>query len=489
MKALFALLILVAGCSYTFDSAEPSLPYLGDPPDTAALPTLNSGPVDNELFALAADQRVWILLQHTDSTWEMKPMSGDPDADTIDPVTEQMQLVAWRAMYLTRRESGSVDGGAPPDFAVAPRLPTDMGASAPATVKLIVRSVGEHPGHEFDVPDGPALLYSLGADDGFAYIVTNKALPGYLLQRRDGSFKRVVPWPKGIDPANPFKDGLFFRDYSAGAMFYDRDIDGRIVGHSTRDNRDVDLGIRPRFLAWAGANKLVTCGSDGVHVVPTDGHTPELVLDDDICKPALFAFGSAYVYYEVGTTLRKAKLDGSEAPITVFDFGGDRITFLSTADDVITYSTDPAERYIHGAGDGWLGGWKFMDRGLGVNFSDDRLHLYWREHAAQASGAGDLMTIKLPGPAQPGGTPVTLAKNTRQYVFLRDGRILADENHVNDGVWNRIVVIDEARGHKQYVAVGADHFSQIPQSSDYIVDVITGASGHNVVRVAVPPIP
>ena len=485
MKRLLCIFLVAAGCSYTFDTTEPTLPYLGNPPDTAALPKLNSAPVDGEVFALGADQRVWILLQHTDMSWEMKPMSGAPDSDTLDP-NEQLLLITWRALYIAR--TPTVDGGAPPDFAVQPTAPSDMGATPPPNVKLVVRSVGEHPGQEFDVPDGPALIYSMGADDAFAYIVTNPGLPGYLIQRRDGSYKRIVPWPKGIDPANPFKNGLFFSDDGAGDVFYDRDIDGRIVGHHTRDSLDVDLGIRPRFLAWVDSRRLVTCGPDGVRLVPVDGVTPETVLDNDICKTALLAVAGGYVYYEVGTTVRKAKLDGSEAPISIFDFGAGRVIAMATANDDVFYSTDPANRYVHGAGDGWWNGWKFMQRGLSVTLSSDRQHLYWLEHAAQNSGTGDLMAVTLPAPGVAGGTPVTLAKNTRQYVFLHDGRILADENHANDGVWNRVVAIDEVHGHKQYVAVGAEHFSQIPQSYDYIVDVVSGASGHDVVRVSVPPV-
>ena len=484
MKRLVVIAVLVASCSYTFDTTEPSLPYVGPSLDAATLPKLNSAPVDGEVFALGADKRVWIVLQDTDGTWEMKPMSGAPDSDTIAP-DEQLQLVAWRALYITK--SPPTDGGMPPDLAVVPHAPSDMGAAPPPNIKLIVRSIGEHPGAEFDVPDGPALLYSLGADDAFAYIVTNPALPGYLLERRDGSFMRIVPWPKGIDPANPFKNGLFFGDDGAGDVFYDRDADGRIVGHHTRDNGDVDLGIRPRFLAWVDSKRFVTCGPDGVRVVPVDGVTPETVLDQDICNQALLALSGGYVYYEVATTLRKTKLDGSESPQALWDFGQARVLGVATPGDHIIYSTDPADRYVHGAGDGWLGGWKFMQRGLSPTFSSDRTALYWIDHSAQNSGAGDFMTVKLPGPGLPGGTPTTLSKNTRQFVFLGDGRILADENHANDGTWNRLVVIDEARRHKQYVVTGAERFSQIPQSPDYIVDVVSGASGHDVARVSIPP--
>ncbi len=490
MRRLVFIAVVAASCSYTFDTTAPTLPYVGTQLDAATLPKLNSAPVDSEIFAQARDGRTWLLIQHTDTTWEMKPMSGAPDADTIQP-DEQMQLVTWRALYITKtgKATGVVDGGVP-DMAVPPDMaqpPGDMGAQPPPNIELIVRSVGEHPGVSFYVPDGPALLYSLGADDVFAYIVTNPALPGYLIQRRDGSFHRIVPWPKGIDPANPFKNGLFFGDDGAGDTFYDRDIDGRIVGHHTRDNLDVDLGIRPRFIAWVDGKRFVTCGGDGVRVVFVDGVTPEEVLDEEICKTSLLAVANGYVYYDVATTVRKVKLDGTEAPQTLFDFGQARVLAIATPGDNILYSYDPSDRYVHGAGDGWLAGWKFMERGLQPTFSSDRTALYWLEHAAQGSGAGNLMTVKLPGPGMPGGTPTTLSLNTRQFVFLGDGRILADENRANNGTWNRIVVIDEKRGHKQYVATGAYHFSPIPGASDYLVDVVSGATGHDLARVSVPP--
>jgi hypothetical protein len=488
MRRLAAILIVAAGCSYTFDTTEPTLPYIGTDTDASTLPKLNSAPVDGEVFALGADRRIWLLFQHVDTSWEMFPMSGDAASDTLDP-DEDMQLVTWRALYITKRPIavGVADGGIP-DMAQPPV--GDMGAPPPPNITLIVRSVGEHPGQSFQVPDGPALLYSLGSDDVFAYIVTSPALPGYLIQRRDGSFKRIVPWPKGIDPANPFKNGLFFGDTGAGDTFYDRDANGRIVGHHTRDNVDIDLGIRPRFLVWSDANTLVTCGNDGVRVVPIDGVTPERILDEEICKPSLLYILHGYVYYNVGTTMRKTKLDGTEAPIDVWNFGTDRLIALSTFGDTILYSTDPADRYVHGAGDGWLGDWKFMERGLGVNFSRDRTLLTWLEHAAQGSAAGDLTQVKLPAPAVPGGTTQTLTKNTRQYTFLGDGRILCDENRANNGTWNRIVLIDWERGHKQYVAVGANHFSIVPESTwdDYIVDVVSGATGHDIARVKLPAI-
>ncbi|MCA1665594.1 MAG: hypothetical protein LC659_15225, partial [Myxococcales bacterium] len=112
MRTLAFIFVVAASCSYTFDTSEPTLPYVGAETYASSLPRLNSAPVDGEAFALGADKRIWLLLQHTDATWEMQPMSGDKASDTIAP-SEQMQLVTWRALYITRRPT--TDGGAPPD--------------------------------------------------------------------------------------------------------------------------------------------------------------------------------------------------------------------------------------------------------------------------------------------------------------------------------------------------------------------------------------
>jgi hypothetical protein len=475
--AISLLSLVGSSCSYTFDSEAPTLPFIGSVPDTPNLPHLNTAPVSTEIFALGADNRIWIILEQTDKTWRMVPMSGDPTAEIL-PMTDTDLFVTWRALYITKRDkaTGGVTAGAAPDMGVQP------------PIKLTVRSIAESPGHTFAMPAGPAVLFSMGQDDVFAYLVTDDKLPGYIIQRRDESFRRIIPWPKGIDPANPFKNGTFFSDSGAGELFFDRDADGRLVAHHTRDNIDIDLGIRPRFLGFYDAHTLVTCGADGVRVVTTDGFTPERILDNDPCKQQMLNFSNGWVYYDVGTTMRKAKVDGSSGPQQVFDFGQNRVLLLSAASDTVLYSTDPVERYVHGAGDGWLSGWRFMERGSAITMSSDRRRIRWLERSAQGSGVGDLTMATLDVPAMPGGVITTLTRNTRSYSILPDGRILCDENRANNGVWNRIVAIDPLRGHKQWVATSANRFSAIPRSEDFIVDVISGATGHDVVRVKIPPV-
>jgi hypothetical protein len=477
MKPILAIAVLLVGCSYTFDSEAPTLPLIGTQPDTPSLPRLNTAPVSGEIFALGDDGRIWIILEQTDKTWRLLPMSGDDQTPQILTSEEVDDLyVTWHHLFITKR-----------DKPIGGVSPTDMGGLPP--IHLTIRGITEQPGHTFELPDGPSVLIPVGGEDQvFAFINMVATEPGYLLQRRDESFRRIVPWPKGVDPTSPFKDGAYFSDIGDGDYFFDRDIDGRVVAHSTRDNLDIDLGIRPRFMAWVDTNTLVSCGSDGVRVFTTDGFTPERILDNDPCKTQLLQLGDDTIYYDVGTTVRKTALDGSLGPEMVFDFGQARVLLLNTDGDDVIYSTDPVDRYVHGVGDGWLLGWKFMERGSVVTLSRERTKLWWLEHSAQGSGVGNLTTVNLPGPGQPGGTPVTLTRNTRRYSVLRDGRVICDENRANQGVWNRVVVVDEANGHKQWVASSANYFSPIPRSSDYIVDVISGATGHDVVRVSIPPV-
>jgi hypothetical protein len=361
-----------------------------------------------------------------------------------------------------------------------------MGAQLP--MRLIVRSIGEHPGHTFLMPPGPPVILT-GNDAVFVYMVTDGTQPGYLLQWRDESFRRIIPWPKGVDGANPFKNGAYFFQ-NTYEHFFDRDADGRLVAHDTRDNLDIDLGIRPPLVVSIDAKTLLTCGQDGVRIVFMDGVTPERMLDNDICKPGLVWLNHGYAYYYVGTTVRKTKLDGTQPPQKVFEFGTGRVLGISSTHDTVLYSTDPADRYAHGAGDGWLANWRFMERGDQVVMPSDRTRIYWLEHSAQGyyDSIGQLTTVTLPAPGQPGGTPVTLTRNTRQYGFLDDGRIICDENHAYGGAENRVVVVDEKRKHKQWVATSASHFSQVPYTHDFVIDVVSGATGHDLVRVKLPPI-
>ena len=466
---------LPLGCSLTFDANAPTIPLLGNPPAMAGIPRLNTQPVTDEAFSYGADGHLWLVMSQLDKSWRAVNLYDESKVETI--VADNM-IVLSSALIYTKSLS-------------TPDSPVQQ-------LALTERSLGEQPGHTFTLPsNGPAIVVPGGADDVFAYVVADPSIPGYVLQRRDGSFSRTVPWPKGVDPTDPFSDTqlIFFFDTGAGLTFYDRNDDGRIVGHHTKDNLDIDIGIRPRVLQWVDDNTLVTCGNDGVrlvYVTPDSTNMgklpPERVLDEDICQPTLLTQNSGYVYYEVGTVVRKAKLDGSEPPRAVYDFSQNRVLRIGFPDDSVIYSTDPSTRYIHGAGDGWLGNWKFMQRGTDLTYTSDQKTLFWLEDSAQSSGVGELKMVTLPAAATPGGTPRPLAQNVHDYTQLADGRVLCNDNFAFSGTFNRLVLIDLKKNESQWFADSSNHWSLFNSSKEAIVDVVTGAtSGHDVVRMTLPP--
>ena len=77
--------------------------------------------------------------------------------------------------------------------------------------------------------------------------------------------------------------------------------------------------------------------------------------------------------------------------------------------------------------------------------------------------------------------------NTRQWQELADGRILADADHAFRGAQNRVVVVDEKARTAQWVASAAAQYSRIPGTNDLLIDVVTGPTGYDIVRVPIPP--
>jgi hypothetical protein len=190
----------------------------------------------------------------------------------------------------------------------------------------------------------------------------------------------------------------------------------------------------------------------------------------------------AEIYYSIGSELRATARDGSGTPRRVLESGLRVLAF--GPNDEILYSRDPDDRYVLHVGDGWLGDWRFMERGRDAYlFESGRVR--WLEHAARANGSGDLVSSVVSGTV--GGAPLHLARNTRQYQELEDGRVLCDANHAFRGTQNRAVVVDEQARVAHWVAAAASDFVRIPGTQDILVDVVTGPSTYDIVRVPIPP--
>jgi hypothetical protein len=265
------------------------------------------------------------------------------------------------------------------------------------------------------------------------------------------------------------------------------------VAHAVREERDLDLGLVPQqfiYYETAAVKALITCGTDGVRFVPiepSDDH-PVLTLDDAACSADYFALqrvpiddrhSRIEVFYSMGGELRRVPVDGSEAPQQALSHPVERVLGVYDPDHIV-YSQDPGDRFIYGVGDGWLGEWRFMNRGRGVDVDVEKQRVHFLENAAQGGGIGDLSAAPF------GGNASVLARNVYQYDQIGDGRLLAAANHAFRGTQNRVIVIDEQKGEARWVADQAAQYSFIPGSTDLLVDIVTGASSYDLVRVPLP---
>jgi hypothetical protein len=468
---------LVGGCSYTFDDTSPDILLVGGPPNTAALPKLNKGPAGNDHIVLGFDDHgqqtaLWAAFTEKNIDTPQGRENGIRAVRLTPPEKEEVIIAdevtsTWTRFFLINRNKEN------------PMLPPIV----------TVRSAGqETPPKSFQLPGAPG-FFSVGpGEEAFLYWVAKPTQKTYFTFRTDGSFARQLKIPPNIDPLDP---RLQFYWSDRARHIITREPDGNTLVHSTIDDQDFALGARPQLMGVLGTDQLLTCGDDGLRLVDldfatasTDGTPPkEQVLDAMPCddRGALFVRyveKQWWVYYGNDTQLLRVPLDGGSSEL-VLDGGRRPLAFLD--DGRIMFSKTPADTYVNGAGDGWLDGWNFMQRGLDAGMSLDNKRVRWLERAAKPNGAGELLSAEL------GQEPITLALNSRRWEELADGRVLADANHAFRGTQNRIVVIDEKTRRGQWVASQAGNYSHIPGTNDLLVDVVSGPTGYDIIRVPIPP--
>lgn len=480
---------LSAGCSITIDDNDPGLPLVGSPPSVGSLRKYNNGPVLSSAIVSGRDGAYWLSLQEEKGKLRVVRLS-EPEAEF--EITGDQFAIRWRAFYTW----------------VAGTPPTDSTMPTPAKLKVVSAGAVDR-AVEFDKPLGIGSLFIGGADDVYAYSPSKGRSETYELVRLDGKPKRDIPLPNGPDSAD--LSGSFFN--GNGQLFFDRgactagcdadssDPEGiirrNLRAHYTDRERDVDLGPQPsRFFLYEPQNafatrRLFTCSSDGVRIVPLEpsDQNPPRVLDDAPCASNVFSLlrvtdpdGTQQIdlFYLIGHQLRRVRIDGSRAPQAVLDYDVERVLAVYGLDKVL-YSQDKSDRYIYGVGDAWLGNWRFADRARLIYLTNDEKHVTYLENSAQSGGIGDLTWAPLEGASQ------RLVRNVYQYDELGDGRLLAASNHAFRGTQNRIVIVNEDRTEVRWVADQASQYGFIPGSSDLLVDIVTGASTSDLVRVPIPP--
>lgn len=480
LALLFALATIAPACSYTFTDEQPTVELRGPVPSLEGVPRLNRAPATSGAGIIQGyDKAYWTYFTEARSRIRVVRLK-DPPAEQVYEPADQV-TIRYRAFYIKGDLQKAITDKKPLTLdIVEPGLPVDKGV-------------------RFELPAEPHILFIWGPNDEyFMFWPTQPPDPKTAVAtvyRRDLKSKiRDIPLPAEVDPASPYTKGQYAFSWD-GARVVIRDGREHVWVHELNPSSDRDLGPQADMVYLDDNRKVVfTVGNNGVRAVPIDGKPP-LILDPTGADSDSFWLDWTYGYYLLpdSDVLRRVKLDGS-APPEVLDQGhGLRRVLDIGPDDQLVYSTDPWGRYAYGAGDGWIGSWRFMERGLSARFSTDGKRLRWVERAAQQGGIGDLYAVDLsgtpPGTSAPATPPSLLSRNVRQWDELRDGRLLVVENHAQRGVWNRLVTIDEKTRTAQWVCPGAHQWRYVPSSNDVLVDVISTATAWDIVRMPIPPKP
>jgi len=476
---LLSLALLGVGapaCSWTFDDSAPEVPLLGAPIPPEQFVKLNVEPARDDLILTDHDGNPWVAITAAAPlTLIPLPQQRDTvhlirlDADAPTDGRERLDLAAdhtllsYRAVYLIEPPAGAAKSDPTQPTAVTVFFP-----GVPPTAQT------------FMFPSGTETLsIDYNTDASFVYWVPKAKDPRLFITRTDGSFQRVLPPPKGYDVPESLGRIRLFYD-SSGERLFVQDGDGRLVVHSTREDRSLDLGVQPVALAFSSPQSfLLGCAEAGVKRVALDG-SGEAVLDSAPCDPDILRNSGARIYYKSGGDLRSVPVDGS-APPQVALGGPVGQLFAVSPKWGLVYSLDAPITYGNGIGDGWLGGWQFMQRGRRPGFSGDGTRLRWLENAARTDNSGDLSSATI------ADHQVThLARNVRTTSELADGRVLAISNAAFKGTQNRLIVIDEASRTARWVVDSARDFLRIPGTQDLLVKIIVGQLGFDIRRVPIP---
>jgi hypothetical protein len=471
MKSICCSVLLLCGCTLEWNGGTPSLPLVGSAPSLSSFDKLNTAPVGRASLMTGPDGVPWVAFCEF---WGEG--SGNRPSDC-------------KRMHLTRLGPADDPAGdellTADSFGLHGQMIYALTASGDKTSTQILLHRPGDPTNEdvsFTVPGTQTALFvnDGGAADVFVAWPEAATTTGWTVFRRDKRYTRTIPLPAGLDPTGMKRDGLVLALDQAGDRFIVRTPDESMTVYSTLDEGVVSLGPRAfNFFFDNAHDAIVTYGDDGVRGVGLDGSMDLPYTADVVVDPNSVALSLTDVFYATRAGLWDAPLDRS-APPRLVQPNAVRARAVGPHGDVV-YGYDPSTLYAGNAGDGWLGDWKFMQRGRFCRFSADGQRLHFLENAATLSVYGDLTTATSPH------APVrTLSLNVHAYDELNDGRLLAIENAIQPGVWNRLVVIDEVAGERRWVVPSAAEFILLPGKTELIVDVVTGPNGYDILRVPAP---
>ncbi len=481
--------LLGAGCTFEWSSSVPTFPLTGTPPSLDSFVKLNQMPASKAALMTGVDGTPWTAF------CEFSVGSGNRNC-------LRMHLVRLGAPGEAPREEviTSMNGFETHNHELYEFNDDKSGM----TRTIVMHRPGDPPASDvaFTVPVSlvPLLTNEAGNADVFVYTIASPTSNTYEVFRRDRIFQRELVLQLSASPPDsmqPLGPGLLIT--TDGDTIVIRAPDGTTTAYSTRDTSQVALGTRPPNLLIDNQRKaLLTIGQDGFRSVPLDGGA-DLVLDPigfdrttlslepqpgfrdrttSLWPTAATSIQWALAFYARSDGLWRVPLDGS-APASLVEPGAARLVSIGPRGEIV-FSHDPATRYAGGAGDGWLGDTRLMQRGRLGTFSGDGTRFRFLENAATLGTYGDLTSVPVSG-----GAALTLGINVHFYDELPDGRVLAVENYVYAGNWNRLVVIDEAAGTKHWVVPSTTEFFLVPGGRELIASVVDGL-GFDILRVPAP---
>ncbi len=468
-NAIAALVVVgLSACSMTFGDNVMEVPLLGEPIEPAAYALLNEAgtPVTSFSLMRGISGRYFAILSLPDA-------QQDPSLPTS---RRRIQLIP-----LDR--SGSAETLEADYIALGARMIylLDMSSDAQTAATLRLRQPGDDGvGRRMQMPGGPGMLLPGPNDAAFVYTAALVDTNSYFLFRTSGSLQRKLPLPDGIELAR-FFDYSRMRFEPSGDLFLTRDAQNRMSLHATRQASDIDLGPidldtnTPPFFFDSGRQALWSCSRKGLRRIPLNGSAPALI-DSRACNPDVLISALGGVFYKSEDAIYKTSNDGG-TPTQVLPAPVGQVLALWLNHGII-YSLDPPLRYGAGIGDGWLNGWKFMNRGRSPSFSSDGRRLRWLENAARSDGTGDLYSASLAE-----RQPRLLAYNVRQFREVAPGKILCISNAAGRGTYNRLILIDEEAQVAHWVVNGAGSFALIPSTNDVIAEIVSGPAGSELRRV------
>jgi hypothetical protein len=464
------LTLCSVGCTFDWDHQAPPFPLSGSAPELSSFQKLNgSAPVGAAALVVAPDGVPWAeFCEYWDAG------SGNSTRGCLK-------------LHLSRLADGQAkldEDWAGDQLAVLGGevlIAHDDMTSMQRTLTLHRPGDAASADVSFTVPVGKAHFSADEAGDVFVYIVEDASSTTFSIYRRDEAYTRTLPLPEGADPTYSSSGARpSFRFTTDGSQLVSEAPDGHVIVYATLDGGVVDLGVLSADNVLDSDLGALVCGSNaGLVIVPIDGSAARaLGASGGDTLTAQISIDGNIVYYTNAAGLWSATLDGSSAPVLIAA-GAARL--LAEQDGQVAYSTNPENQYVNGAGDGYVGARQLMTRGIGLSFSFDNTRAHFLEDAATLDGEGDLTVIGVAS-----GAPETLALNATEYAELPDGRVLAIEDAVFTGTFNRLVIIDEAAQTKHWVTPSTAAFLLTPDSSEMVVDVVTSSSGYDILRVPTP---